>query len=58
MNGATGQSPGVQTSTHNPSNRTSDGRRQEEKEMTIDKDYVREKLSEILEDVNLSRYIL
>jgi len=30
----------------------------EEKEMTIDKDYVRQKLSEILEDINLSRYIL
>jgi len=30
----------------------------EEKEMSIDRDYVREKLSEILEDVNLSRYIL
>ena len=30
----------------------------EEKEMTIDKDYVRHKLSEILEDINLSRYIL
>jgi len=29
-----------------------------EKEITIDRDYVREKLSEILEDVNLSRYIL
>ena len=30
----------------------------EEKQITIDKDYVREKLSEILEDINLSRYIL
>ncbi len=30
----------------------------EEKEITIDKDYVREKISEILEDINLSRYIL
>ena len=30
----------------------------EEKEITIDKDYVRDKLSEILEDRNLSRYIL
>ncbi len=30
----------------------------EEGEITIDKDYVREKLSEILEDINLSRYIL
>ncbi len=30
----------------------------EEKEITIDMDYVREKLSEILEDINLSRYIL
>jgi ATP-dependent HslUV protease ATP-binding subunit HslU len=30
----------------------------EEKEMTIDKEYVRDKLSEILEDRNLSRYIL
>jgi ATP-dependent HslUV protease ATP-binding subunit HslU len=30
----------------------------EEKEITIDKEYVREKLSEILEDRNLSRYIL
>lgn len=29
-----------------------------EKEITIDKGYVREKLSEILEDINLSRYIL
>lgn len=29
-----------------------------EKKITIDKDYVKEKLSEILEDVNLSRYIL
>jgi len=29
-----------------------------EKEITIDRDYVRGKLSEILEDVNLSRYIL
>jgi ATP-dependent HslUV protease ATP-binding subunit HslU len=30
----------------------------EEKGITIDKDYVRDKLSEILEDRNLSRYIL
>jgi ATP-dependent HslUV protease ATP-binding subunit HslU len=30
----------------------------EEKEITIDKEYVRDKLSEILEDRNLSRYIL
>ena len=30
----------------------------EETEITIDKDYVRDKLSEILEDRNLSRYIL
>lgn len=30
----------------------------EEEEITIDKDYVKEKLSEILEDINLSRYIL
>jgi len=30
----------------------------EEKEITIDKDYVGDKLSEILEDRNLSRYIL
>lgn len=30
----------------------------EEKEIPIDRDYVREKLSEILEDINLSRYIL
>jgi len=30
----------------------------EEKTITIDRDYVREKLSEILEDRNLSRYIL
>jgi len=30
----------------------------EEKEITIDKQYVRDKLSEILEDRNLSRYIL
>ena len=30
----------------------------EEKEIAIDKDYVREKISEILEDINLSRYIL
>jgi ATP-dependent HslUV protease ATP-binding subunit HslU len=30
----------------------------EEKEITIDRDYVRDKLSEILEDRNLSRYIL
>ena len=30
----------------------------EEKEISIDRDYVREKLSEILEDINLSRYIL
>ena len=30
----------------------------QEKEITIDKDYVRQKLSEILEDRNLSRYIL
>jgi ATP-dependent HslUV protease ATP-binding subunit HslU len=30
----------------------------EEKEIAIDMDYVREKLSEILEDINLSRYIL
>jgi ATP-dependent HslUV protease ATP-binding subunit HslU len=29
-----------------------------EKEITIDKDYVTERLSEILEDINLSRYIL
>jgi len=29
-----------------------------DKEITIDKDYVKERLSEILEDVNLSRYIL
>jgi ATP-dependent HslUV protease ATP-binding subunit HslU len=29
-----------------------------EKEITIDKEYVRERLSEILEDSNLSRYIL
>jgi ATP-dependent HslUV protease ATP-binding subunit HslU len=29
-----------------------------EKEISIDKDYVRERLSEILEDTNLSRYIL
>jgi ATP-dependent HslUV protease ATP-binding subunit HslU len=30
----------------------------EEKEITIGEDYVRERLSEILEDINLSRYIL
>jgi len=30
----------------------------QEKEITIDKEYVRERLSEILEDINLSRYIL
>ena len=30
----------------------------QEKEITIDRDYVRQKLSEILEDRNLSRYIL
>ena len=30
----------------------------EEKEITIDEDYVREKISQILEDINLSRYIL
>ena len=30
----------------------------EEEEITIDRDYVKEKLSEILEDINLSRYIL
>jgi ATP-dependent HslUV protease ATP-binding subunit HslU len=30
----------------------------EKKAITIDRDYVREKLSEILEDRNLSRYIL
>jgi ATP-dependent HslUV protease ATP-binding subunit HslU len=30
----------------------------EEGEITIDRDYVKEKLSEILEDINLSRYIL
>ena len=30
----------------------------EEKEISIDRDYVREKLTEILEDINLSRYIL
>jgi len=30
----------------------------EETEKTIDKEYVRDKLSEILEDRNLSRYIL
>jgi len=30
----------------------------EEKEISIDRDYVRGKLSEILEDINLSRYIL
>ena len=30
----------------------------EEKEITIDREYVRDKLSEILEDRNLSRYIL
>ena len=29
-----------------------------EKEISIDRDYVREKLTEILEDINLSRYIL
>ena len=29
-----------------------------EKEITIDRDYVRDKLSEILEDINLSKYIL
>lgn len=29
-----------------------------DKEITIDKDYVKERLSEILEDINLSRYIL
>jgi len=29
-----------------------------EKEITIDRDYVRNKLSEILEDINLSKYIL
>jgi len=29
-----------------------------EKEITIDKDYVKDKLSEILEDINLSKYIL
>lgn len=29
-----------------------------DKEITIDKDYVKERLSEILEDTNLSRYIL
>jgi len=29
-----------------------------EKEITIDKDYVWDKLSEILEDINLSKYIL
>ena len=30
----------------------------EKEEITIDRDYVKEKLSEILEDINLSRYIL
>ena len=30
----------------------------EEEEITIDRDYVKDKLSEILEDINLSRYIL
>jgi ATP-dependent HslUV protease ATP-binding subunit HslU len=30
----------------------------EEEEITIDRDYVRDKLSQILEDINLSRYIL
>jgi ATP-dependent HslUV protease ATP-binding subunit HslU len=30
----------------------------QDKEITIDKDYVRQRLSEILEDINLSRYIL
>jgi ATP-dependent HslUV protease ATP-binding subunit HslU len=30
----------------------------QDKEITIDKDYVRKRLSEILEDINLSRYIL
>jgi ATP-dependent HslUV protease ATP-binding subunit HslU len=30
----------------------------EEEEITIDRNYVKEKLSEILEDINLSRYIL
>jgi ATP-dependent HslUV protease ATP-binding subunit HslU len=30
----------------------------DEEEITIDRDYVKEKLSEILEDINLSRYIL
>jgi len=30
----------------------------EEKEISIDRDYVKEKLTEILEDINLSRYIL
>jgi ATP-dependent HslUV protease ATP-binding subunit HslU len=30
----------------------------EEREIPIDRDYVREKLSEILEDINLSKYIL
>ncbi|RLB25389.1 MAG: HslU--HslV peptidase ATPase subunit, partial [Deltaproteobacteria bacterium] len=29
-----------------------------EKEITIDKDYVSDKLSDILEDINLSKYIL
>ena len=30
----------------------------QDKEITIDKEYVKERLSEILEDINLSRYIL
>ena len=30
----------------------------DEKEKTIDRDYVKDKLSEILEDINLSKYIL